>query len=128
MSDQRRTGYFTPSPRFWPQFIVEQTHDVWSLYAFIQNEQPDLLGGRIEGSNQYLISGPAAELLHLCLAGHRYGSPASFASVELARAARAQLQAIAPTPGGYWLAHRLVQHWGEEIWPAMTRPRKERQL
>lgn len=126
MSERRDVPYTINNPKFWPRFLIEQHHDLWSIFAFIQSNTPDLLNCPGADANQYLIAGPAADLLYLCLTGHRYGTPGSWASAEIARAARAHLQAIAPTPGGYWLAGRIVAHWGEEIWPEMKRPAPER--
>lgn len=123
--------YTTSSPRLYPQFIVAQHGDAWTVGAFMMAAYPSEGSGWIayetgELSGQYLIAGPAADLLYLCLCGHPFGSPGSDARPSIARAARAHLTAIAPQPGGYWLAHRVVMHWGEQIWPEMIRPHSER--
>jgi len=78
-------------------------------------------GFQYDDPGEYLIAGPAADLLYLCLCGHSFGTPGATASALVAHAARACLARQAPDPGGYWLASRLVQQWGPDIWPAMNR-------
>lgn len=63
------------------------------------------------------LSGPAASLLYVALAGHAYGQPAHTASAYAARTARAIL-ATRRQPG-YHLAAKVVAHFGQKIWPGL---------
>jgi hypothetical protein len=105
------------SPQLYPQFLISLRGDVWTVQAFMVGG-PAISGWGYDG-NLFLIGGPAADLLFMCLAGHRFGTPRYEASFEVAQAARAHMAAMAPEPGGYWIANRVVQHWGYNVWPEM---------
>lgn len=109
-----------PLPEFYPHFIVIRHGDLWTVEAFISLDHPVATGWFGDG-RRCLIGGEAAQLLYLCLGGHRFGTPGRQADPQIAWQARAHLAAIAPTPGGYWLAHRVVLHWGPDVWPEMKR-------
>ena len=107
-----------PKQPFYPHFILTRRSesgipygDLWAVEGFLAFHRP-LPTGWYEDGFHFMIGPPAADLLHICLAGHRFGTPGRDASPDLARQARAHLAAIAPWPGGYWLANRVVMHWG----------------
>lgn len=105
------------NPQLYPQFLIGRRGDAWIVEAFMVGGLA--MSGWYCTGDSYLIGGPAADLLFMCLAGHRFGTPCYEASFSLAQAARAHLAAVAPEPGGYWIANRVVQHWGYNVWPGM---------
>ncbi len=112
--------------KLYPHFTVQKSGDLWTVYAFVALERP--LDSRPLSNGQSLIGGQPAVWLWQCLTGHCWASPATTANLNLARSARAYLQSIATTPGGYFLAWRVARDWGEEIWPGMVRPKEEREV
>lgn len=106
-----------------PVFVIKQRHDVYLVDSI--GLDATLPGAELPAGT-YAIQGSAADLLYISLAGHRFGTPPTAASVGLARPARAYLQWLQIAPEKlphlkivpmFNLANRVIASWGEYIQP-----------
>lgn len=108
-----------------PFFILAKSGDLYHVLivgADASRLTPGAHRTRVDypdGGSQpgWSLTGPAASLLYVALAGHAYGAPAHTASAYAARTARAIL-ATRRQPG-YHLAAKVVAHFGDKIWPGL---------
>ena len=110
-----------------PLFVLARTGDLYHVRVIARDIDPN--AGRpgaiqveIDDPNRrpstgWVLQGPAASLLYLALTGHRYGDDPNDAEPQTARTARAILATIREP--GYYLASRIVAHFGEIILPGL---------
>lgn len=110
-----------------PLFVLARTGDLYHVRIIARDVAPEagrpgairveIDDPRHSPAEGWVLQSPAAALLYIALTGHRYGDDPDDAEAMSARTARAILATLREP--GYYLASRIVNHFGEIILPGL---------